>query len=44
MISDIIRKKISQQFTGEKEIKFQSIVPSDIIIAKNLEELNSIGL
>jgi coproporphyrinogen III oxidase-like Fe-S oxidoreductase len=44
MISDILRKKISRQFTGEKEIKFKNIIPDDDSIAKNIQELSKIGL
>ncbi len=44
MISDIVRKKISRHFTGEKEITFHNIIPDDISIAENIQELNKMGL
>ncbi len=44
MISEFIRKKISRKFTGENEIRFRNIVPDDHSIAKNIKELNKIGL
>jgi len=44
MISELIRKKISQQFTGENEIIFQNIVPDDNSIARNIHKLDKIGL
>jgi len=44
MISDVIRRKISQKLTGEREIKFQNTIPDDYSIARNIHELDKIGL
>jgi coproporphyrinogen III oxidase-like Fe-S oxidoreductase len=44
MISDYIRNRLSRKFTGQREIKFQNIIPKDNLIAENIRELNQIGL
>jgi len=44
MISELVRKQISRKFTGEHEIKFESIIPDEASIANNIQNLSTIGL
>lgn len=44
MISEIIRKKISRLFSGEKELKLLNNIPNNYLIAENIQKLSKIGL
>ena len=44
MISELVRKQISRKFTGEHKIKFERIIPDEISIINNIQNLNTIGL
>lgn len=44
MITDVLRKKISQRLTGEHEIRFQNMIPNDASVSKNIQELGTLGL
>jgi len=44
MISDLLRKKIVRQFTGQHKLEFQNIIPDENQIAANINDLGQIGL
>jgi oxygen-independent coproporphyrinogen-3 oxidase len=44
MVSDVIRKKICRQFSGQQEIKFRHVVPDDALISQNIQNLSTIGV
>jgi oxygen-independent coproporphyrinogen-3 oxidase len=44
MISDLLRKIINRQFSGQHEIKFQNTIPKENSIAQNIQETSKIGL